>query len=373
MSLDEQTIAPSARTTQPAFPGARRAQNYIETADIPPLVTAPADDIPARDEAAPVEAVVPTGLVGGDLGRLSTETNAGPARTGWRGRLGRIGMALPPSAVERAAVQLQVQRAEDERIIRQTTWTRAVSILVANPKGGVGKTPTALILGGILAATRGGSVCVMEVSDDPGALTFRSEGNPRLGIGELARDTDTVRSAGQLAGYTAPQTSFAAVLGTVGIRPQLTADDVTALSALVDDYYAIRIMDSGNQPSSSAFHGAVGSADLLVIPVLNAGDAALEAIALLAKLRTMGGKAARIADRAIIVRSSDGRPESPRVVDRVDQILADAGLTDIHTIPYDPHIAERGEITLDKLHPATRDAFTAAAATAIRTLAGTVR
>jgi MinD-like ATPase involved in chromosome partitioning or flagellar assembly len=373
VSLDEQTIAPSTRTIQPAFPGASRAQNYIETADIPPLVTAPADDTASVDQSTSVDAAKPVNTGGADLGRLSTAVDAGPARTGWRGRLGRIGLALPPSTAEKAAVQLKEQREEDERIIRQTTWTRAVGVLVANPKGGVGKTPTALILGGILAAIRGGSVCVMEVSDDPGALTFRSEGSPRLGIGELARDTDAVRSAGQLAGYTAPQTSFAAVLGTVGTRAQLTADDVTALSALVDDYYAIRIMDSGNQPSSSAFHGAVQTADLLVIPVLNAGDAALEAIALLAKLRAMGGRAARIADRAIIVRSSDGRPESPRVVDRVDQILADAGITDIHTIPYDSHIAERGEITLDKLHPATRDAFTAAAATAIRTLAGTVR
>lgn len=37
-------------------------------------------------------------------------------------------------------------------------------------------------------------------------------------------------------------------------------------------------------------------------------------------------------------------------------------------IPYDAHIAERGEITLGKLQPVTREAFVAAAAAVVRTL-----
>lgn len=66
--------------------------------------------------------------------------------------------------------------------------TRAGSLLVANPKGGVGKTPTGILVGGALAAARSGSVCIMEVSDDPGALAFRAEGNPVRGLGELVRN-----------------------------------------------------------------------------------------------------------------------------------------------------------------------------------------
>jgi MinD-like ATPase involved in chromosome partitioning or flagellar assembly len=368
VSLDERTTTSTAATPT-AFPGAARAEHYIEQVDPSPQEPEPRAQqlTQARDSETrqPPE-------VGADLGRISTRVEA-PAPRGWRGRLNRLGLKVSPSVAESKASAAAEQRAEDERVIRQATWTRAASILVANPKGGVGKTPTALLLGGVLAAIRGGSVCIMEVADDAGALTFRSEGNPRLGIGELVRDAAQIRSAGQLAGYTAPQTSFASVLGTVGTRKQLTADDVITLSTLVDEYYAIRVMDSGNQPSSSAFHGALETADLLVIPILNAGDAALEAISLITKLRAMGGKAARMADRAIVLRSSDGRPENALVIDRVDQILAEAGLTDSHTIPYDPHIAERGEITLANLSPATRHAFTAAAAATIRSLQVTVR
>ncbi len=261
----------------------------------------------------------------------------------------------------------------NEETIRQATWTRAVSILVANPKGGVGKTPTSLLLGGMLAAVRGGSVCIVEVSDDPGALTFRSEGRPPRGLGELVRDASDIRSAGQLAGYTAPQSSFASVIGSVGARPRLDGDNVTALAAVIDDYFAIRVMDSGNQPSSSAFRAAVYNADVLVVPIFNAGDAALEAAALLDSLKASGKKGSNLAGRAIIVRLHDGRPENPQVIARVDRILASYGLTQIHDIPYDAHIAERGQISLSKLATATHDAIAAEGADVVRTLQTNVR
>src|SRR5690606_25634451 len=119
------------------------------------------------------------------------------------------------AAAERVA-SLEVAR----RVIRQATWTRAVSVLVGNPKGGTGKTPLALVLGGTLAAIRGGDVAIVEVSDDPGALGYRAEGTPRLGLGEFVRDLDDLTTKGQVTGYTAPQTSFASVVGTVEGHPR---------------------------------------------------------------------------------------------------------------------------------------------------------
>ena len=372
-----------------AFRGASRAQGYIE-ADAPtqenPPVPAPelrvVDETGAPSSATPQRMAASTSepaladLFGGsdhDLGLLSTAPPVQGAQRGLRGILSRLGLSVTPGPAELAEREQAEALRRDEETIRQATWTRAVSVLVANQKGGVGKTPSAIIAGGVLAAARGGSVCILEVSDDPGALSFRAEGNPARGMGELVRDVDTITSAGQLAGYTAPQTSFASVIGTVRRRLRLTHEDVTAVAAVVDQYYGIRVMDSGNQPSSSAFQGAVDTADALVIPVFNAGDAVLEAVALLDVLRSAGGKAARLADHATILRLTDGRPENQQVVDRVDQIIADAGVEQVFTIPYDPHIAERGQITLGHLAPPTRRAFTAAAAGVVRTLQATVR
>ncbi|MGV8970707.1 MAG: ParA family protein [Rhodoglobus sp.] len=375
--------------TPTAFPGAQRATKYIEEVEAPP---APTPDAPAADDqervrvsaaqllehveepAADTDPSLATDQTDDtDLGTLSITAVPRIARSGLRGAVAKLGIRLAPGAAETAALALGEQLRQYEETVRQATWTRAVSVLVANPKGGVGKTPTSLLLGGMLAAIRGGSVCIMEVSDDPGALTFRSEGRPTRGLGELVRDASLIRSAGQLAGYTAPQTSFAAVIGSVGSRPRLDGDHVAAVARVVDDYFAIRIMDSGNQPSSAAFQAAVDTADALVIPIFNAGDAALEAAALIDTLRNAGGKSAQLAENAIVVRLQDGRPENPQVVARVDRILTGYGIRHIHAIPYDPHIAERGQLTLAKLAAPTHHAFAAAAADVVRTLQNTVR
>jgi MinD-like ATPase involved in chromosome partitioning or flagellar assembly len=389
VSIEEKTASTHPTPSPPAgfavFSGASRAEKYLE-------LNATQANAPSNNaaEVLPSSTDGPTATAERqwtDVTELRTarffhtttadsensKRAATTAQHGVRGLLSRLGVRLAPSSSEAAMNAAAAKAVDDEVTIRQATWTRAVSILVANPKGGVGKTPTAILLGGTLAAIRGGSVCIMEVSDDPGALTYRAEGTPTLGIGELVRDVTTIRSAGQLAGYTAPQTSYASILGTVGTRPQLTGDDVTAVATVIDDYYAIRVMDSGNQPSSPAFHSAIDTADILVIPVFNAGDAALEAIALLDTLRNEGGHAADLADRAVLLRLTDGRPEKPRITARVDEIITASGIAEVFPIPYDDHIAERDQLTLAKLAHPTRVALTAAAAAVVRSLQSTVR
>jgi MinD-like ATPase involved in chromosome partitioning or flagellar assembly len=330
--------------------------------------------VPASQSFAP--AATPADMLAEPFSELATATTADKpavASKGMRGALSRIGIRMAPGAAEAAELDAAAARRSAEQIIRQATWTRAVSVLVANPKGGTGKTPCALLLGGVLAAVRGGSVAVMEVSDDPGALTFRAEGNPPRGIGELVRDVAGIRTAGQLAGYTAPQTSFASVIGSTGRRDRLTRENVVDVAGAVDEFYGIRVMDSGNQPSSSAFQGAIETADALVIPVLNAGDAVLEAVALLDVLRAAGGKAVTLADNAIVVRLTDGRPEHPQVVERVNRIIAGANVRQVFEVPYDAHISDRGQLTLDSLAPATRQAFTVAAAGVVSYLQQSIR
>ncbi|GAA1772186.1 hypothetical protein GCM10009747_37460 [Agromyces humatus] len=400
-------------TSTPAFAGAQRAAGYVEAehtmhgqelreiraaaalievdeepaetehaepVEIPPvqsrgkISSRPSVTIPASQPFAP--AASPADVLSEPFSGLSTATTPDKpavATKGMRGALSRIGIRMTPGAAEAAELDAAAARTYAEQIIRQATWTRAVSVLVANPKGGTGKTPCALLLGGVLASVRGGSVAVMEVSDDPGALAFRAEGNPPRGIGELVRDVAGIRTAGQLAGYTAPQTSFASVIGTTGRRDRLTRENVRDVAAVVDEFYSIRVMDSGNQPSSSAFQGAIETADALVVPVMNAGDAVLEAVALLDVLRAAGGRAAALADNATIVCLTDGRPEHPQVVERVNRIIAGANARQVFEVPYDAHIAERGQLTLDSLAPATRKAFTATAAAVVSYLQQSIR
>ncbi|MFC4245064.1 MinD/ParA family protein [Gryllotalpicola reticulitermitis] len=357
---------PTSWGMAPAAPPAAQPQQQVEQplAEQPP---AEAQDQPAQAAPAPDFSALFTGQ------RPAQSAVAGQkASKGFRGFLARTGMNVKPGAAEAAELEHRAKLSIFETQIRQATWSRAVSVLVANPKGGTGKTPAALLLGGTIASIRGGQVAIVEVSDDPGALTYRAEGNPQVGLGELVRDLDRITNAGQLAGYTAPQSSFAAVIGTVGRRPRLTGDAVIGVAGLVDEFYGIRVMDSGNQPTSEAFRAAVQVADALVIPVMNAGDSTVEALRLLEELRADGGHAAELAANAIGIRLVDGRHEDPTIAAEVEQVLAREGIRSLHTIPFDPHIAERVQITLGQLAPATREAFITAAASVVRSLQASV-
>lgn len=382
-------------TPQP-FRGANRAQGYIEEADvvsardIPHAVPqmgdtannasestaeqrlaqfrtdssadAPTTDVPAPvANAAPIvdapttaaEPPRPAGVPNVDL-RMTRREAAETSRHGWRGVLRNMGLAIKPSAAETRAAELGRARS----LIRLSQWQRSVGILVANPKGGVGKTPLSLAIGGCFATIRGGGAVVVEVADDPGALSVRAEGRAPVGVAELLRDIEEIRGAGHLAGYVSQQTSYAAVIGTVGDRDALTGEDVHRLTRKLDEFYPVRVMDTGNQPSSSAFHGALEHTDVLVIPVLDALDALQGAMQLLRHLHQLGGHAQHLAQTAIVVRTHDGRPEDAEVSRVVGELLEQSGIQAIHHVPVDRHIAERAALTYGQLAPATTDAIT---------------
>lgn len=349
-------------------------ENVPELADLP---AAPAEPVTATADpgsgrivglAQDGPAASPADLLAG-LTRASLRASAPPvATTGWRGFLARVGFKPEPSAAEKATLEAAAAVARDEETIRQATYTRPVGILVANRKGSASKTTTALSLGGTLAACRGGGVAIVEVAEDPGTLTLRAEGNPRRGVGQLVADHADIHNPGQLAGYTAPQTSYARVIGSTGPRPALTGDAVRNIVRVVDSHFDMRVMDSGNQYTSPVFTAAVEAADVLVIPTLNARDTAEHALALLDSLREQGGHAAELADRAIVLVLTDGRYEAPDAAQTVAEAFTQARVGEILPIPYDAHLAERGSITLSQLAPDTYRAFVAAGAAVIRAL-----
>lgn len=261
-------------------------------------------------------------------------------------------------AVAAAEERTRQERAEAERVIRQSEWVRPPGILLANDKGSSFKTPGAIGIAAALSVVRGGSVAIQEVSDDRGTLSLRAEGFPARGIERLIDDVDQVHAAGQLAAYSAPQTSYVAVFGTVGDRRRLTGENVTKVAGVIDTYYRVRLMDSGNVPSSEAFEAAVKTADVLVIPTSMSLDSAMRMADLVKRLKNGNEHARSLAERAIVVCSHDGRPESPAATAAVEEQIEKIAPLAVYNIPFDEHIAERDEITWSHLAPATQDAFT---------------
>lgn len=366
------------------FPGARRSDMYVETEERPEAVPAarealeePADPFVELAEVEDTDpdrsakrGAVPVPKTSAPVAKPDSDTDDAepvpPAKDGFRGFLNQIFgglLKLAPSLTELESRELCASQGRFEDLIRQSTWTRAVGLLVANKKGTAGKTPLSILLGGVLASIRGGSVAILETSDDKGQLAYRAEGDPQLGMGELVSNISSVRTQSQLRGYTVTQTSFASVIGsTPKWRPPLTRENVLDVASIVDEHFTIRVMDTGNQYSSGPFGAAVDVADVLVIPTMLAQDAVSEALELLEFLEHQGAEAARLARTAVVVMMSDGRPEFKP--SRLKKQFMDKGIAEdhIYSVPYDAHVAERGALTLDKLAPATRQALTAIAA-----------
>lgn len=261
--------------TELNFPGARRSDMYVETEERPepaPVATEafeePADPFVEPDEvkAAPVEPskkdVAPAAKAKTVEPAAKPDTDdedaepVAPAKDGFNGFLNQLfgGLfKLAPSAKELAERELTASQGRYEDLIRQSTWTRAVGVGVANKKGTAGKTPLAILLGGVLAAIRGGSVAILETSDDKGQLAYRAEGDPQLGMGELVANISNVRTQSQLRGYTVTQTSFASVIGsTPKWRPPLTRENVLDVASIVDEHFTIRVMDTVQAPSAQS-------------------------------------------------------------------------------------------------------------------------
>lgn len=346
-------------TEQELFAGANRATKYQEpatrdsslderlfgSADGPVIRNADPVDESSRSEtavASPARRAEPGEI---ELWRAARHEPAKPS--GWKTFLARLGMAAPPPSPEDLA------DAENERIVRQSTWTRAMNVLVVNPKGSSAKTPMTLLVAAALADIRGGGVVATEATEVPGDLADRAEGTPPRGLSELLTGVDTVTSAGTLAGYTAPQTSHAAVIGSVTGRPEMAPDDVARVRQVLDTYYQVVVTDTGNNLQSATFRTALALADAVVIPcVINQQSVRglQRAVTTVANLRP------DLLDRTVLVVSHDGGPEDlDFAASTPDALRRHYGVREVVEIPFDPAIRRDGELVYGDLATRTRN------------------
>jgi len=85
-------------------------------------------------------------------------------------------------------------------------------------------------------------------------------------------------------------------------------------------------------------------------------------------MRTRDGHAGGLSSRTVIVLGHDGGPEDPMLAATIRQGLEQLGVRHVVEVPYDPMIRADGEITLANLSPASRVAWTAAAARVVESL-----
>lgn len=331
---------------------------------------------PSAGRAGPRADEQATGPITGPLNALSqlsapsADTAAdGPAEKGARGRLNSIlGLKLTPKP--------------DSAEMRQRKAATAITtvipefsvITVANPKGGVGKTPFTLALVAAIARYRGaGSIACADLSETRGSLTDRAGVPPRDGqhvldfLSAVKNESGPVRPS-ILARYLVRQPDGSDIIaGVPEDVGSLTFDDAQELGQVLAQHRELLIADTGNTTIAGSWQWAVQAASALVVPVPLRRDSATAAHRMLMDHPKTNGPDALA--RTIIV-ITDGPGDAPMVESEVVEAFHEVGIQRIVRMPFEPLFASGERIVSNKLRRETTTALDVLAAMTIGLIAG---
>ncbi|CAM5539506.1 AAA family ATPase OS=Leifsonia shinshuensis OX=150026 GN=F1C12_22435 PE=4 SV=1 [Leifsonia shinshuensis] len=255
-------------------------------------------------------------------------------------------------------------------------WPGPRTIVVANPKGGAGKTPTTALLAAVFARYGGAGVLAWDNNQTRGTLGWRTEQGPHE-----ATILDLLPRADYLLGTSAQSADLAMFVhhqtrdryDVLRSKPSLLAHEqrfdagsVDAIHAVAAKYYRLIVVDSGNDESDEMWLRAVDQADQLVVATTTRDDHAEAGALMLEALTTRGGAYGSLAERSVVVVSQADQKGGPAELARVA-----SGYTPLVrqtvTIPFDPAMVD-GVLNYASLRPTTQRAWLAAGAAVARGL-----
>ncbi len=335
---DMQTDEAAAADTEEAADPYGVGQEALAAAEQSPAEdAAPAAPRLFADDAAPIE--------------------VGPARWGWRGRVNAAtGMGLRAQPDEQAARQAERETA------RAIGASSPGIVTIASPKGGSGKTPTALMLAAAFGTHRRG-VVAWDASESPGTLADRAIEQAPSSIadvlGAAGRLASGQASAAELAAFLRPQPAGHEVLGTALDGSQehmeIGADECAAVMAVLRRHRDLMVIDTGTNSYAPAWRWAVTHADQLIVPVPLRVDAAKAAYWMLWRLRSEGYDELVATARVLFIAApGDDSSLERRIYDQ----LTSVGASRFSRVPYDPLLASGGRVGFEQVAAATRRAYT---------------
>ncbi len=266
----------------------------------------------------------------------------------------------------RSALRLRPGSAErSERIARATAATafrRPVTIVVANPKGGSGKTPTTLLLAGALGQARGGGVVAWDNNELRGNMHLRThDTNSRSTVTDMLQAmpmlTQPDARLGDVAAYLRHQVAgqYDVLTSATTTYAQIEARDFDQIHRLLSRFYKVLVIDTGNNEGSSNWREAMKAADALVIPIKWKSLSCAAAVQMLEELDNQGPEAQRLIRRAVIA-VSNGPGDVNKDVEKQLRPYFDSRAAAVVDIPTDTHIAAEGPLDHAALQPTTRRA-----------------
>jgi MinD-like ATPase involved in chromosome partitioning or flagellar assembly len=298
------------------------------------------------------------------LDRRADEVGFGPATWGWRGWLNRasaglLSLAMGPAELEHETLRRTLQRDFD--------GPRTIAFI--NPKGGAAKTTGVLAAGYTFGTVRGGGVVAWDNNETRGTLGIRGtrsthRNTTRELLEDLERFSDVYQSRiGDLGAFVRSQGDAHFDVLASDERPDVTgtirADDYAAVHQLLERFYRILLIDTGNNLRAENWLAAAESADLLVVTSTVREDTGYSGLWMLDALQDAGY--ADLKHKTITVLSDP----SPKVDDKLAADLVDVyeqRTRAVYRVPYDPALVGGSIVPYAELSKATRRSWLKACA-----------
>ncbi|GAB3261815.1 MinD/ParA family ATP-binding protein [Nocardioides dilutus] len=353
------TITPATSVTSSPAPDPRPTLGPRPTAPPPSAVPAlrPATATPAAVPAGDAEPEVRRFMTASDfLDRRAGHEDHGPATWGWRGGVRRMTGGLIKPRMGPA----ERQHANDRATI-QRDFDGPRTIAFINPKGGAAKTTGVLAAGYTFGTVRGGGVIAWDNNETRGTLGIRGSrsshrNTTRELLDDLGRFKDVYQSRiGDLGAFVRSQGDAHFDVLASDERPHVTgqihADDFNAVHSLLERFYRIILVDTGNNMRAENWLAAADAADLLVVTSTVREDTGYSGLWMLDALQDAGYQ--NLKYKTITVLSDPSA--------QVDNKLA-ADLVEVYQqrtrgvfrVPYDPALVAGSVLPYNQLSEGTR-------------------
>jgi MinD-like ATPase involved in chromosome partitioning or flagellar assembly len=304
------------------------------------------------------------------LERRSGTLEEGPASWGWRGAVTRwTGGTIAP---RRGAAE---QAHAEDRATVQRAFDGPRTIAFLNPKGGAAKTTGVLAAGYTFGTVRGGGVVAWDNNETRGTLGIRAlrdghDNTTRELLGDLARFDDVTQSRiGDLGAFVRSQGDAHFDVLASDEQPDVTgtirAQDYTDVHRLLERFYRLILVDTGNNMRAENWLAAAGAADLLVVTSTVREDTGYSGLWMLDALQDAGYP--DLKDKTVTVLSDPS--------DRVDPVLArdlvevySQRTRGVHRVPFDPALVSGSVVPYGQLSEGTRRSWLSACAAMAATL-----
>ena len=231
-------------------------------------------------------------------------------------------------------------------------------VAVLSLKGGVGKTTTTVALGATLASLRGDRVLAVDANPDRGTLSDKVRLETAATIRDLLNERHLVSRYADIRGFTSQAPSRLEILASdrdPAVSEAFSDEDYREVARIVEHFYSICITDCGTGLLHSAMGGVLGLADQVVLVSSASVDGARSASATLDWLEAHG-HGALVAGAVVVLSMVRSNSKSSVDLDRLEEHFA-GRCRSVVRVPWDGHLEEGAEVDLDRLAPATKDAY----------------